>query len=450
MQELAVEKQIFSISSLNKSVKKLLESHFQVIWVEGEVSNLSRPSSGHLYFTLKDEAAQVRCAMFRLRNFARPVTIKNGMHILASAKISLYDARGDYQLIIEHIEERGEGILRRQFEQLKKRLAQEGLFDLQYKKPLPSFPKKIGVITSPTGAAIRDVVSVLNRRFDSLPVTIYPTQVQGEQAAAQIAQAIRLANDHNCCDVLILCRGGGSLEDLWSFNEEIVARAIFHSEIPIVSGVGHEVDFTIADFVADQRAATPSAAAELISPDKNEYLQAIQYLQQRLSHLTKTMISHHQKNVAMIERYFAKPDRILVTHNQMIDQLEEQLRRAMKNKLEHTVSNFKITRVRLNHFNPISQLRNQTAEIMNRKKTLWLHLNQRIAIAKQQLANTSRMLHTISPLQTLERGYSITTKEKHVIETIEQVHLKDNIEVQVRDGFLHCIVNEINKKKALD
>jgi exodeoxyribonuclease VII large subunit len=448
MQELSTEKQIYSVSTLNKSVKRLLESHFQVIWIEGEVSNLSRPSSGHLYFTLKDESAQVRCAMFRLRNISKPVAIENGSQILAYAKISLYDARGDYQLIIEHIEDRGEGLLRQQFEQLKKRLASEGLFDLQHKKPLPSFPQKIGVITSPTGAAIRDVLSVLKRRFASIPVILYPTQVQGEQAAPQICQAIRLANQRCECDVLIVCRGGGSLEDLWPFNEESVARTIFESDIPIVSGVGHEVDITIADYVADQRAATPSAAAELISPDKVDYFQTINYLKRRLLQLILAAHKELRNRLEHLAKNFIRPERFFLAYNQTLDHLETALTRGIKNKLEHTATQLRISSLKLQHRNPVALLKAQKSTLENYYRTLTLLINQKLQQEKQQLSNALRMLNSINPLQTLERGYSITTIENHVIESVDEIKNGDHIKVEIRDGFLQCIVNETIDKKS--
>src|SRR5690625_2927780 len=255
---------VLSVSQLNRRSKQILETHLPLVWVEGEVSNLSRPSSGHWYFTLKDDQAQVRCAMFRNRNQLVRFNPAQGQQLLLRARVSLYEGRGDYQLIVEHMEEAGFGALQRAFEELKTRLSQEGLFASERKRPLPTLPKHIGVITSPTGAAIRDILSVLKRRFPAVPVTVLPVPVQGKEAAPAIVSALDLANRSELFDVLILARGGGSLEDLWPFNEEAVARAIYASRTPVVSAVGHEVDFSIADFVADVRAPTPSAAAELV------------------------------------------------------------------------------------------------------------------------------------------------------------------------------------------
>jgi exodeoxyribonuclease VII large subunit len=263
-------REIYSISELNSEARVLLEKRFPLIWVEGEISNLARPASGHIYFSLKDEAAQVRCAMFKMHNRLVNFQPKNGQQVLARVRISLYEARGEFQLIVEHMEETGDGALRRQFELLKQKLFEEGLFDEAHKQALPFLPTQLGVITSPSGAAIRDILSVLKRRFPGIPVLIYPVPVQGTEAPQAIVESIHSAAKCQDCDLLILARGGGSLEDLWAFNEETVARAINACPIPIVTGIGHEIDFTIADFVADYRAPTPSAAAEFISPDHTE------------------------------------------------------------------------------------------------------------------------------------------------------------------------------------
>lgn len=268
-EDLIPNREVFTVSQLNDEVRALLENQFPLIWVEGEISNLARPASGHLYFSLKDDAAQVRCAMFKMRNRLLDFQPENGQQVLLRTRVSLYPARGEFQLIVEHMEAAGDGALRRQFELLKRRLSEEGLFDPESKLPLPMVPERLGVITSPTGAAIRDILSVLKRRFPGIPVLIYPVPVQGAEAPAAIVKALRTAAARHECDLLIMARGGGSLEDLWAFNDEAVARAMHACPIPIVSGIGHEIDFTIADFVADQRAPTPSAAAELVSPGKS-------------------------------------------------------------------------------------------------------------------------------------------------------------------------------------
>ena len=262
------QRDIYSITRLNREVRAVLEDSFPPsLWVRGEISNLAQPGSGHIYFSLKDKHSQVRCAMFRSANRHLRFAPENGREVLVRAGVSLYEGRGEFQLIVESMEPAGAGALQQAFEELKQRLLEEGLFADEHKQPLPAFPGTIGIITSPTGAAVRDIIHVLERRYARAGVIVYPVPVQGEGSAQQIAQAVDVANQRRECDVLILARGGGSLEDLWSFNEEIVARAIHHSVIPVVSGIGHEIDFTIADFVADQRAPTPSAAAEMVSPD---------------------------------------------------------------------------------------------------------------------------------------------------------------------------------------
>lgn len=446
MQDLLTDKKILTVSELNRSVKRLLENHYQVLWIEGEVSNLSRPQSGHIYFTLKDEQAQVRCAMFRLRNFSLPFELENGMHILAMAKISLYEGRGDYQLIIEHLEDRGEGLLRRRFELLKKKLAEEGLFDLAHKRCLPHFPKKIGVITSPTGAAIKDVLSVLQRRFANIPVIIYPTSVQGEQAAQQIALAIKTANDRNECDVIIICRGGGSLEDLFAFNEEIVARAIFQSNLPTVSGIGHEVDFTIADFVADHRAPTPSAAAELLSPDKKEYCQRITEITARLAHFISSELRHKKMLVENFRTRCIHPRQLLMQYSQTIDILAENLHRLCLGKLDSENRKLQILLMKLQHLNPSQQLKEKTLQIKNKFLILTHAISRTISESKQHLSAISRALNTVSPLNTLERGYSIATKDGHVIENIVDVKSGDHVRVEIKTGYLFCTIDECKKK----
>jgi len=312
------QREVFSVSRLNREARALVEGHFPLIWVEGELSNLARPSSGHLYFTLKDEQAQVRCAMFKLRNQLLGFKPDNGMQVLARARVSLYEGRGEFQLLIEHLEEAGDGALRRTFEQLKHKLAAEGLFDATQKKPLPSLPRCIGVITSPSGAALRDILSVLRRRFPALPVLVYPVPVQGQGAGEKIAAAIRLAAQRRDCDVLIVSRGGGSLEDLWAFNEEVVARAIHACDLPIISGVGHEIDFTIADFVADHRAATPSAAAELVSPDQTEWLAQLRGFELRFTQQLRTLLARHRQGLAWLEQRLQQqaPQRRLANQTQ--------------------------------------------------------------------------------------------------------------------------------------
>ena len=397
-----VEREVYSVSQLNHAARSLLEGNFPLIWIEGEISNLAKPSSGHVYFTLKDEVASVRCAMFRQRNRLLSFTLENGAHVLIRAQVSLYEGRGEFQLIAEHMEAAGDGVLRRAFEMLKQRLAAEGLFDAARKKILPALPRCIGVVTSPTGAAIHDILSILQRRFPALPIIIYPAQVQGNGAPAQIARAIYLASQRQDCDVLIVARGGGSLEDLWAFNDETVARAIYACEIPVVSGIGHEVDFTIADFVADQRAATPSAAAELVSPDQVEWLQQFARQRNRLVTLMQDRITGKQHLLHWLTQRLQQqhPGQRLCTQAQRLDELEQRLHQGMRLTLQRH----------------------------------W-----------QRLVFASHALDTISPLATLARGYTIvrTVPLHTVLRAADDVTPGDKIEVLLAQGRLLCQVDEV-------
>ncbi|HQR52883.1 MAG TPA: exodeoxyribonuclease VII large subunit, partial [Burkholderiales bacterium] len=333
-------REVFSVSRLNREARALLERGLGTVWLEGEISNLSRPGSGHWYFSLKDAAAQVRCAMFRQRNLLVRFPVKDGAQVLARGRVSLYEARGEFQLVIEHLEEAGEGALRRRFEELKQRMQAEGLFDAQHKQPLPALPRRIGVVTSPTGAAIRDILHVLRRRFPAIPVLIYPVAVQGEAAPREIVQALGLAAARRECDVLIVARGGGSLEDLWAFNDEAVARAIFACPIPVVSGVGHEVDVTIADFVADERAPTPSAAAERVVPDRAEWLRSLAATYRRLGLAMRRRLGDQRQALLQREQRLARvhPGVVLRQHAQRLDELEGRLRLATRGRLERATS----------------------------------------------------------------------------------------------------------------
>lgn len=445
MQNITIpERKIYSISQLNLAAKTLLEQSFPLIWVEGEISNLARPSSGHIYFSLKDGNAQIRCAMFAMRSRLVTFKIDNGKQVLVRAKVSLYEGRGDYQLIIEHMEEAGHGLLQRAFDELKQRLAAEGLFDSSYKKSIPKLPKTIGVITSPTGAAIRDILSVLRRRFAAIPITIYPTAVQGQAAAAQIVKAIECANRHAACEVIILARGGGSLEDLWPFNEESVARAIFASDIPMVSGVGHEVDFTIADWVADQRAPTPSAAAELCSPDSNEWWQMFSGISLRLHQQIQNIIAQKQQTVSWVAKRLQHPGQRLLEQSQRLDDLEQRLQRAHQHYLKHKRSNLAELTATLQRYTPIFKIEQLISAQAILNYRLHQALQNQLQKAKQQLAHTSHSLEMVSPLATLQRGYSITrhAQTKNIIKDIASIQVGDLIQTHLADGQLIAAIIE--------
>ena len=402
-------REVFTISRLNREARSLLERGLGSVWLEGEISNLSRPSSGHWYFSLKDEAAQVRCAMFRTRNLLVRFPVKDGTQVLARGRVSLYEARGEFQVVVEHLEEAGEGILRRRFEALKQQLLAEGLFDERHKQPLPPLPRRIGVITSPTGAAIRDILHILRRRFPAIPVLVYPVAVQGEAAPREIEQAIRLADQRRDCDVLILARGGGSLEDLWAFNDESVARAIFACRIPIVSGVGHEVDFTIADFVADERAPTPSGAAERVVPDRAEWLRALASTGQRLTLAMRRRLTDHGNALHAREQRLARahPGVVLSQHAQRLDELEGRLRLAVRTRLERATHRFSTAQGLLLRASPALRVAASRLRLDAANRNLARAMHDSVAARRQRLALAARALHAVSPLATLDRGYAI-------------------------------------------
>jgi exodeoxyribonuclease VII large subunit len=409
--ETAANRDIYSVSRLNREVRVLLERGFASLWLEAEISNLARPSSGHWYFSLKDAAAQVRCCMFRQRNMLCVFAPKDGQKVLVRARIGLYEPRGEYQLVIDHMEDSGQGALKRQFEELSAKLAAEGLFAPERKRALPTIPRRIGVITSPSGAAVRDILHVLARRFAAIPVLIYPVAVQGAAAAAEIVAAVRLAGRRAECDVLILARGGGSLEDLWAFNDEALARAIVASPIPIVSGIGHEIDFTIADFAADVRAPTPSAAAEIAVPDGEEWLASVSRLGRRLERgLLRRLEAQRERLRWLVGRAaLVSPSARLTQQSQRLDDLEQRMFRALRQILADRRSALGEQRSRLWQLSPVAQVRSAAA----RHAALYARLRaatlSRLHLARERLSPLVRTLNAVSPLATLDRGYAIVS-----------------------------------------
>ncbi|WP_318440616.1 exodeoxyribonuclease VII large subunit [Photobacterium leiognathi] len=434
---------IYTVSSLNAQVRLILENEMGVVWLIGELSNFSMPVSGHWYFTLKDSRAQVKCAMFKGSN--RHVTFKpgNGNQVLVKARLSLYEPRGDYQLIIESMQPEGDGRLQQQFEQLKMSLAAEGLFAQSLKKTLPEQPKRVGIITSKTGAALHDILHVLQRRDPSLPIVIYPTMVQGEGAAISIAQAIGRANARQECDVLIVGRGGGSLEDLWAFNEEIVARTIAASQIPIVSAVGHEVDVTIADFVADVRAPTPSAAAELISRDMTHQTQLLDRKRQQLRHAITAYLSQSLRQTTQLQHRLERqhPQLRLNLQQQHLDEISQRLTQAMARKLQKHQKHIEHNNYKLSLYSPASLVRNAQRNLERSEQRLYDALDRKLLNARHKLAVAAEKLETVSPLATLARGYSITRNEQgDVIRKASQVNAGDTLITTVTDGEIHSSV----------
>ena len=407
------ERDVYSVSRLNREVRVLLERGFGSLWLEAEISNFARPSSGHWYFSLKDLGAQVRCAMFRQRNMLCAFTARDGQKVLVRARIGLYEPRGEYQLIVDHMEDAGLGALKRQFEELAAKLTAEGLFAPERKRPLPILPKRIGVITSPTGAAIRDILHVLARRFAAVSVLIYPVPVQGAQAAAEIIAALRMAGRRAECDVLILARGGGSLEDLWAFNDEALARAIVASPIPVVSGIGHEIDFTIADFVADVRAPTPSAAAEIVVPDAEEWLASLRRWSTRLQRGILRRLDAHRERLHWLTGRAAlvSPAARVAQQSQRLDELEQRMSRALRQVLSDAKSTLGEHRSRLWQASPLARVQGAAVHYAALSARLRAATLERLRHARARLLPLMRTLNAVSPLATLERGYAIVSIE---------------------------------------
>lgn len=441
---------IFTVSRLNQTVRLLLEQEMGQVWISGEISNFTQPASGHWYFTLKDDTAQVRCAMFRNSN--RRVTFRpqHGQQVLVRANITLYEPRGDYQIIVESMQPAGEGLLQQKYEQLKQRLADEGLFTQQHKQPLPVPARQVGVITSKTGAALHDILHVLQRRDPSLPVIIYPTAVQGDDAPAQIVRAIELANRRNECDVLIVGRGGGSLEDLWSFNDERVARTIFASRIPVVSAVGHETDVTIADFVADLRAPTPSAAAEVVSRNQQELLRQVLAARQRLEMaMDYLLVSRTQRQTRLQHRLQQQHPQLRLARQQTaLIRLRQRMSSALDNQLRRSGQRQQRAEQRLNQQHPQGRLH----RAQNRYQQLEYRLSQTIAArlssTRERFGSALTHLEAVSPLATLARGYSVTTApDGAVLKQTRQAQPGDVLTTRVQDGWVESEVKTVTPAK---
>lgn len=432
---------VLTVTQLNRQVKSYLENELGIVHVEGELSNLSRPTSGHIYFTLKDNDAQIRCVFFKNRHVGSiAAKLCDGQHSVISGKLSLYEARGDYQLIVEQITEAGLGLLYQRFAELKNKLAAEGLFHPDRKKALPAMPQIIGVISSTTGAAIRDILATLARRFPLAQVVIYPSEVQGAHAAQQLINALQRAHLEPRCDVLILARGGGSIEDLWAFNDEHLARQIAKSTIPIVSGVGHETDFTIADFVADYRAETPTAAATAVTPDSVELIKLVNHSFARLHEAMQRVVQRNQIKLHHLMDKISSPQKNIARHWQTIDYLERQLMAAMMQIIKHKNHQLHLRSFQLNAQNPHTQIKQAYSVIQHLKtqmtQQMQILVKQRAYHLRTQLAT----LHAVSPLATLDRGYAIAKQQEKVLFSSDQVHIGDHIEVRLSKGQLKCEV----------
>jgi len=439
---------IYSVSQLCRETRLLLEGHFLTITVEGEISNLACPASGHIYFSLKDNKSQIQCAMFRPQLRKIGFKPENGQQVMMKARVSLYEPRGNFQLIGEYLEPVGEGLLRQKFERLKNKLYAEGLFDEASKKTLPNYPKQVALITSASGAAVHDVISVLNKRFPLLPILVYPTSVQGANAKNEVVKAIQLANSRNDCDVIILSRGGGSLEDLWSFNEEVVARAIFNSDIPIISAIGHEVDVTIADFVADLRAPTPSAAAEMVSPEQDEYFSQLKNFQLRLNSSIQQMLANikQQLNYCRQQLESAHPGRQLQFYSQRLDDCSQRLFALPKSTIRQHQLRLSKLHAQLIQQGPLRAINEAQKRLDEVRQDLALAIQDKLHHSQTRLAQYSATLDVISPLATLARGYSITKRDSDnaILIDAQQAQLGEQINITLHNGSLLTTINEIN------
>ncbi|CAD5108060.1 exodeoxyribonuclease VII large subunit [Zestomonas carbonaria] len=439
---LGLDREVLSVSQLNGRARLLLEDVFAQVWVEGEISNLARPASGHIYFTLKDSQAQVRCALFRQHATRVRQALKDGLAVRVRGKVSLFEGRGDFQLILDNVEPAGDGALRLAFEALKEKLAAEGLFATERKQALPAHPQRIGIVSSPTGAVIRDIISVFRRRAPQVRLTLIPTAVQGREATAQIVRALQLA-DAGGFDALILARGGGSLEDLWCFNEEAVARAVAACRTPIISAVGHETDVSISDFVADVRAPTPSAAAELLAPDNSDLQQRLDSLKRRLLLRMRDHLARERLRLEGTTRRLRHPGERLRQHAQRLDDLDLRLRRAFQQRLSARQEQLARLDARLAAQHPgrlLGLLRQRLDALATRlPRAAQMQLRQQ----RQRLEGLAQNLHLVSPLATLGRGYSILLDERgQAIRSAAQAHPGQKLSAKLGEGELTVRVED--------
>ncbi|MCX5848621.1 MAG: exodeoxyribonuclease VII large subunit [Deltaproteobacteria bacterium] len=443
-------KEILTVSQLNNNIKFIIEETFDFLLVEGEVSNLRRPQSGHVYFTLKDDKSQIKAVFFRQFGVYERRTnfeLEEGSKVLCRARLNVYLPRGEYQLVIESMEPLGVGALQKAFEQLKAKLSAEGLFDERYKKTIPFLPERIGVVTSPTGAVIKDILNITKRRFPLADILIAPARVQGDEAAAEIIQALRNLQSYGKVDVIVIARGGGSLEDIAPFNDETLAREIFHSSIPIVSAVGHETDFTICDFVADLRAPTPSAAAELIVPEWMDLITKINIIKQRLISGCCRHLRDNRDQLAGLQERLKDPRRFLVNLQINLDYLRERLRAALHHKKQNLYSDLRQLDLRLRHQSPIMQINERKILLNNVQKSMFVNFTYRLAALKERLQRDSAVLESLSPLGVLQRGYSITRSVASGIIVRQAVDLSigEDVNIQLARGNFNAKIEKISQ-----
>ena len=438
-------KTIYQVSELTKQIQQMLEASYRSVWVEAEISSLSKPASGHWYFSLKDQISQIRCAMFRRQVSNNNYKASEGDLVRVRGKVTVYAARGDMQMIIEHIEPAGEGVLQKRFEELKAKLQQEGLFAQQLKQALPRLPKSIGIITSPTGAAVKDVLSTIDRRFPTIPTRIYPAVVQGAEAPEQLIAAINLANQDAYCDVIVLTRGGGSLEDLWCFNDEQLARTIVASNIPIVSAVGHEVDISLADFAADLRAPTPTAAAEIITPDRQTLQEQLITLSQRLGLSKGRYFTQLHQNIDWQAKRLRHPNDIIQQHKHQLTQLRKNLAHTQQRQLDSKKTTIEHLYRRLASNNP-QRLIEQKQDFLKHCDTLLKKsMSSLIEKKHQSLRYLNDQLMTLSYERTLDRGYAIIKNDTgHIMTQAINLNTGENVTITLADGTKHAVIKDID------
>ncbi len=436
-------KTIYQVSELTGQIQQMLESSYRSIWVEAEISSLSKPASGHWYFSLKDDRSQIRCAMFRNRASLSAYKPAEGELVRVRGKITVYAARGDMQMIIEHVEAAGEGLLQKQFDELKAKLQMEGLFSQETKQPLPRLPKSIGLITSPTGAAIQDVLSTLKRRFPSIPVRIYPTVVQGAEAASQIMTALQTANHENICDVLILTRGGGSLEDLWCFNDEQLVRSIVASAIPLVSAVGHEVDITLSDFAADLRAPTPTAAAEIVSPDRQDFIEQLSTTKSRLIRGQERYLTNLAQNIDWLSKRLRHPSATISQYHQRLQQLKQALLVSQQRQISQGNTSVLYLNNRLKQTNPKGLIHTKRQVLSDLNIRLQNAVKRSLNTNRQRIDHLSAQLSAVSYERTLDRGYAIIENQSgDIITQSTSLNKDDTVTIRHADGSKHALIKE--------
>lgn len=443
-----MEDVIYTVAAFNKEIKNLIDDSYKEIWIAGEISNLARPASGHLYFTLKDKDAQVRCAFFRGVGTNRSTTVKDGDAVHLRGRPSFYESRGQFQIIVKFLEPAGEGILRRKFDELKNRLYKEGLFGQMHKVQIPTMPNCIGVITSSSGAAIRDILSTLKRRYPITNVLVLPVTVQGDEAAPQIVRALTVANKNKNCDVVILARGGGSLEDLWAFNEELVVRAIFTSNIPIVTGIGHEIDVTLSDYVADFRAETPTAAAEATTPDSSDLIKIITSLNQRLKNSIEYILQSHSQYIDSFSIRLRHPADLLYAYRLRLHTIQSHHIFSFKTGVQKNEIKILKLHQKLNSLSPKPIVEKYQMYVNNISTSLVLTSQMLIEVQMNRLSSASARLRALSPYHTMHRGYAILTDgdSGNLITHTNTVRSGQKLRAQIADGSIESIVNHVKKR----